>query len=187
MRMSLEFCSERYSSEVSMDSRKFLSPEEREYLESFLLARAETDTRNVAIILTALHSGARSCELLNLSWADINTDSGEIFLNTLKGGRPRPVVVPRAVRELLKRLRTLSPDRPFDISYSRLVEIWNEYRTVRKPFRCLRHSFAMRAYQRTQDIRFVQKALGHRSIANTMIYLEYEYSAQEFKKLMRVR
>lgn len=170
-----------------MDSRKFLSNEEREHLEEILLARVYFDPRNTTMLLTALHSGARAMELLSLEWSDINVESGEIYLATLKGGKPRAIAVPRLVREALKRLKTESPARPFAISYSRMVEIWNQYRPVRKPFRSLRHSFAMRAYERTKDIRFVQRALGHRSLTNTMVYLEYEYSTQEFKKLMHVR
>lgn len=172
---------------LNMDSRKFLSPEEREHLEAFLTARLDTDVRNATMLLTALHSGARPVELLSLEWSDINIQTGEIYLATLKGGKPRPVVVPRVAREALARLKTLSPARPFDISYARLVVIWHEYRPVEKPLRCLRHTFGVRAYSRTKNIHFVQRALGHRSIANTMIYLEYDYSMSEFKKLMRVR
>lgn len=171
-----------------MNPLKFLTEDERDHLESFLKARIDTDTRNAMIILTALHSGARPNELLGITWDDVNTETGEIFLRTLKGGRPRAVVVPSFVRDGLRRLKAMSPERPFDISYSRLTEVWHMYRPSRlKPFKCLRHSFAMRAYDRTKDVRFVQRALGHRSITNTMIYLEYEYTAKEYKKLMRVK
>lgn len=170
-----------------MDSRKFLSTEERERLEEFLKSQLETDTRNAAMILTALHSGARAMELLSLTWPEINTETGEIFLATLKGGRPRSIVVPKFVREALLKLKLAAPEKPFNISYQRLAEIWNMYRPGVKTFRSLRHSFALRAYERTKDIHFVQRAMGHRSIANTMVYLDYSYSASEFKKLMRVR
>lgn len=171
-----------------MNPLKFLTEDEREHLEAFLKSRIETDTRNAVVLLTALHSGARPSELLAIQWNDVNLETGEMFIRTLKGGRPRPVVVPRFVRDGLALLKAISPDKPFCISYSRLTEVWHEYRpSPLKPLKCLRHSFAMRAYSRTKDVRFVQKALGHRSINNTMIYLEYEYTAQEFKKLMRVR
>ncbi len=170
-----------------MDSRKFLSADERDRLEQHLLRCLETDGRNATMILTALHSGARANELLSLTWSDINTDTGEVYLATLKGGRPRPVVVPKIVRDALKRLKVESPERPFNISYQRLAVIWSEYRPTPKPFRCLRHSFAMHVYQRTKDIHFTQRAMGHRSISNTLIYMEYDYSMQEFKKMMRVK
>ena len=171
-----------------MDSRKFLSKDERSHFEKFLIDRIETDTRNATMLLTALHSGARPTELLNLTWSEINIQTGAIYLKTLKAGRPREIIVPKIVREALSRLKAQSPERPFDISYQRMAEIWNAYRpTPSKTLRSLRHSFAMRAYERTKDLRFVQRALGHRSLQNTQIYLEYEYSASEFKKMMRIR
>lgn len=170
-----------------MDSRKFLSVDERAHLEEFLRERLDTDLRNATLILTALHSGARQNELLNLNWSQVNVQTGEVFIETLKGGMPRVVVVPRFVRDALARLKEQSPERPFDISSSRCRELWYEYRPVAKPFHCLRHTFAMRAYGRTKDIRFTQRALGHRSITNTMVYADYCYTAAEFKKLMRVR
>lgn len=191
-----------------MDSRKFLSSEERAALETFLVERLDRDLRNATLILAAVHTGARATELLALEWTDINVETGEIVLRTLKRvkRRPgdtdadaekrrlqsqrsnaRPVVVPKLIRDALRRLKIESPERPFPLSYNRLGEIWREYRPIAKPFKALRHSFAMRAYDRTKDIRFVQKALGHESINSTMIYLEYQYTASEFKKLMRVR
>lgn len=171
-----------------MDSRKFLSQDERSYIETFCTERIETDTRNSVMILTALHSGCRPQELLNLTWDDINILNGEIFVKSLKDGAPRAVVVPKVVRDGLSKLKAMSPDKPFNISYQRMAEIWNDYRpTKQKTLRSLRHSFAMRAYERTKDIRFVQYAMGHKSISNTMVYLQYSYSAQEFKKLMNVR
>lgn len=170
-----------------MDARKFLSAEERAHLETMLIARLDTDLRNAAMFLTALHTGARANELLGLEWTDINVETGEVYLATLKGGRPRPVVVPRVVRDALARLKALAPERPFNISYQRLAELWTAYRPVPKPFRALRHTFAMHAYRRTKDIHFVQRALGHRSISNTLIYMDYEYSTAQYKKMLRIR
>jgi integrase/recombinase XerC len=170
-----------------MNSKKFLSPDERSHLETTLRERMLIDTRNAVMILTALYSGARASELLALGWNDINISSGEIMLETLKHGRERAVVVPKFVRDGLKRLKDLSPERPFDLSYNRLGEIWRLYRPVNKPFHSLRHSFAMRVYDKTKDIRFTQRALGHRNIQNTMVYADYAYSAAEFKRIMRVR
>jgi integrase/recombinase XerC len=170
-----------------MNSRKFLSDAEREHLETSLRERIETDTRNAVAILTALYSGTRASELLALDWSDINIETGEVMLKTLKRGRERAVVVPRFVRDGLKRLKALSPERPFDLSYNRLGEIWRLYRPCAKPFHSLRHSFAMRVYDKTKDIRFTQRALGHRNIQNTMVYADYAYSAAEFKRIMRVR
>lgn len=170
-----------------MDSRKFLSQVEIENLESLLKARLESEPRDATMILLALYTGARASELLALRWQDINTDNGEVFIQSLKGGRPRPVVVPRFLREALARWRALSPVRPFAISYNRLGEIWRLYRPVQKPFHSLRHTFAMRVLRKTGNVHFVQRTLGHRSINSTMVYLDYEYTSSEFRKMMRVR
>ena len=170
-----------------MNSTKYLTDAERIGLETYLRERIETDTRNAAMLLVALHSGARASELLDLTWADLNLETGTTLISTLKGGLPREVVLPRFVVRALVQLKVQSPSKPFDLSYNRLGEIWREYRPAPKPFHSLRHTFAMRAYDKTKDIRFVQRALGHKSITNTMVYADHAYSAKEFKKLMRVR
>ena len=36
----------------------------------------------------------------------------------------------------------------------------------------LRHSFAARMYAKTGDVLLVQKALGHRSVASTLVYAQ---------------
>lgn len=170
-----------------MDSRKFLSQAEVEHLDSLLRSRLDDSPRDTTMLLLALYSGARASELLAVEWRDINTDNGEVFIKTLKGGRPRPVVVPKFLRVALARLRELSPERPFPISYNRLGEIWREWRPVDKPFHSLRHTFAMQVLRKTGNVHFVQRTLGHRSINSTMVYLDYEYTSTEFRKMMRVR
>jgi len=170
-----------------MDSRKFLSPEERAALEANLERSIADHARDTAMILTALHTGARASELLALDWRDINEATGTVWLRSVKGGNDRECVVPKLVRTALARLKAVSPAKPFPISYPRLVEIWNLYKPANKPFHSLRHTFAIRAYERTRDIRFVKYALGHKSITSTMVYADRVYNASEFRKLMRVR
>ena len=75
-------------------------------------------------------------------------------------------------------------DLLFPISYSRLIQIWEHYRPTHKKFHSLRHTFAIRLYKKTKDLRLVQVALGHRNITNTMIYADYVYSQQELRKLI---
>lgn len=169
-----------------MNPRKCLSAEECEYLRDYLLSRVSNDTRNATMLLVAIESGARAQELLNIEWGDINILSGEIFIKSLKKGIPRVISVNTPVRKALRLLKTISPERPFNISYSRLAAIWLMYRPVKKPFHSLRHSFAQRAYKK-KDLRFVQLALGHRSITTTMIYLGYSYSIEEYNQNMQVK
>lgn len=170
-----------------MDKRKFLTDAERETLENTLTEHLSDDTRNAVMLLTMLYSGARPQELLELTWAEIDVESGEIFLATLKGGKPRFVVVPKHVRAGLKSLKAVSPERPFGISYSQFVNVWSVYRPCKKTLRAMRHTFAVKALKKTKNIHFVQRILGHKSISSTMVYLDYDYSTQEFKKMMGVR
>lgn len=192
-----------------MDSRKYLSPDEREYLEALLIRNLDSDLRNSLMFLTALHTGARANELLGLEWTDINLESGEVILNTLKRfknkqgldeavarrkranssrAHARTVFVPTLVTNALRRLKSDSPDRPFKIKYPRMAQLWGLYRPNKtKSLKSLRHSYAMHAYTKTKDIRFVQRALGHANIQNTMIYLDYQYTAQEYKKKMGIK
>jgi integrase/recombinase XerC len=170
-----------------MNSTKYLTDAERLGLETYLREKLDTDTRNAAMLLVALHSGARANELLALTWQDFDLETGATFIRTLKGGLPREVVLPRFVVRALVQLKVQSPLKPFDLSYNRLGEIWREYRPTPKPFHSLRHTFAMRVYEKTKDIRFTQRALGHRSITNTMVYADCAYTAIQFKKMMGVR
>jgi integrase len=170
-----------------MDSSKYLTDAERDALESNLKARLDTDTRNACLILTALFTGTRASEVLSLQWNDINLSTGEVRVNTVKGGAIRAFPIPIFLRRALEQLKIQSPNRPFALSYNRLGEIWRLYRPVAKPFHCLRHTFAMRCYRVTQDIRFTQRALGHKSIINTMIYADCANYEQQAKRVMRAK
>jgi site-specific recombinase XerD len=72
----------------------------------------------------------------------------------------------------------------FDISYKRLHQVWQEWKPVNKKLHSLRHTFAMNLYKKSKDLRLVQTAMGHRSINSTMIYQEYEYTTQEYRKYL---
>ncbi len=172
---------------IIMDSRKYLTDTECDILEVNLRARLDTETRDAAMILTALHSGARASELLALQWSDINLETGALYIQTLKGGAARAVYIPKFLLIALARLKTLSPARPFAISYNRFGEIWREYRPVAKPLHSLRHTFAMKDYRVTKDIRHTQRALGHRSVINTMVYADCANYEAQSKRVARAK
>jgi integrase len=181
-----------------MNPHKTLSKPEREALIADLRSRIDTSPRDATMLLFAIHTGLRAHEMLSLVWSDqplsdtdvgtVDPDTGIVVISrTLKHGQPRNVAVPAWLRGPLARLKETSPERPFPISYNRLGEIWRFYRNVRRPFHCLRHAFALMLHERTKDIHFVQRSLGHKNIANTLVYLDFDYSAQDFKKRMGIR
>jgi len=191
-----------------MNSTKFLTEAEREELEALLRERIDSDTRNVTMLLMALHSGARAKELLALSWENIDFANRAVWLKTLKRYKRkesdddesaerkreasaekhrRAVPLPKFLFGALEKLKLLSPDKPFNLSYSRLREVWLIYRPVKKPLHCLRHSYAINAYAKSHDILALKKTLGHSSIQSTMVYSEYDHSVNELRKIFRVR
>ena len=167
----------------SLNRNKYLLDSELERLDHILGSFIEKDPRNCLLISLGLHTGARAQELLNLTVEDLNDQDESVFIRGLKGSNDRELPLKK---DLYRGLRTkLSPTgRLFPISYHRLYQVWHQYRPVPKKFHSLRHTFAIRLYRKTKDLRLVQVALGHRNITNTMIYAEYVYSQQELRKLI---
>lgn len=169
----------------SLNKNKYLLPPEKERLLKILQDYLEQDTRNCLMIWTALRTGGRAQEILNLQKSDLNSYDESVFIRGLKGSNDREIPLPP---ELFKRLQrfaeTQNDSRLFPISYHRLYQIWELYRPIPKKFHALRHTFAIELYQKTKDLRLVQVALGHRNITNTMIYADYVYSQQELRKLI---
>jgi len=170
----------------ALNKNKYLLDPEVERLERTLERNRHENVRDVLLIELALRTGARATELLELRHVDLNTYDQTIFIRGIKGSNDRELPL---APELFERLEVYSRTVPrdetlFPISYHRLRQIWDLYRPVPKKFHSLRHTFAIRLYRKTKDIRLVQVALGHRNITNTMIYADYFYSQQELRKLI---
>lgn len=171
------------SGRYSLNKNKYLLPPEWERLEHLLKSYLQKDKRNCVLLFLALYTGARAQELLNLKTSDINTYDETIAITGLKGSNDREIPLPPWLFQQLVQLPS-ERDRIFPISYNRLRQIWQLYRPVPKKFHSLRHTFAIRLYKKTRDLRLVQVALGHRNITNTMVYADYVYSQQELRKLI---
>lgn len=167
--------------QYSLTKHKFLTDEELESLEMTLDHKLD---RNSILIQLALATGARASELLSIERRDLDPDNMSVFIKGLKSSNDRELPLKKSLFMALWRLSDNEERRPFPISYSMLNKIWQEYRPVKKSFHSLRHTFAINLYKRRRDIRLVQLALGHRSINNTMIYANYEYSQKELRKLI---
>jgi integrase len=169
----------------SLNKNKYLLEPEYERLEQLLGQFMGSDTRNCLLLMLAIRTGARAQELLNLQKVDLNAYDETVFIRGLKGSNDREIPLPSPLfAKLLSYSALQEGTRLFPISYSRLNQIWEHYRTTPKKFHSLRHTFAIRLYQKTKDLRLVQVALGHRNITNTMVYADYIYSQQELKKLI---
>ncbi len=169
----------------SLNKTKYLLEPELKHLEETLTRFRDTDVRNVLLLELALKTGARAQELLNLCRMDLNAYEETVLIKGLKGSSDRELPIARPLFERLMRFAGGVPgEKIFDITYNRFREIWTLYRPVPKKLHALRHTFAIRLYKKTKDIRLVQVALGHRNITNTMVYADYVYSQSELRKMI---
>lgn len=154
------------------------------------------DRRNAFIITLALECGLRASEVLGLTVKDFDPSEATIFIRSYKGSNARQLPIrPSLARSLQKYVlehsgkdlwHQLDESAPiFDITYPRLHQLWCYYTPNKdKTFHSLRHTFAVQMYMRTQDIKAVQLALGHRKIDNTMVYVDFVYTQTKMRKLM---
>jgi site-specific recombinase XerD len=177
--------SQRKRQRYSLNKTKYLLEPEADALELTLSRFADKDTRNVLLLELALRTGARAQEILNIQRSDLNAYEETVLIRGLKGSSDREIPISRALFQRLMEFAAKSPsEKIFDITYNRFRDIWVNYRPTPKKLHALRHTFAIRLFKKTKDLRLVQMALGHRNITNTMVYADYVYSQSELRKLI---
>jgi integrase len=133
-------------------------------------------------------TGCRFNEGFNLRWQDINPETSTVTITPLKGSNARQLKISQRLIGLLSGLRKKWPTYIFR---NPKIDPWkssrrfrNEYMFQRRraatklnqprlnliSFKSLRHYYACRLYESTKDILFVQRQIGHRSLANTVRY-----------------
>jgi type 1 fimbriae regulatory protein FimB len=176
------------SPDTAVDPRKknFLTEAE---VESLLKAarKGRHRVRNYAMLLLAFRHGLRVSELINLRMADLDLDTGRLFVRRLKGSlstsHPLEGDEIRALRAWLRQ-RINAP-----CCNSPLVFVSERGPMTRQAFNyicakigkrarlsinvhphMLRHSCGFALANRGCDTRLVQDYLGHRNITHTQIY-----------------
>lgn len=142
------------------------------------------ENRDATLLWLLINTGGRATEILNLKFQDLNLNDETVFIKGIKNSNDRELPLPPWLFARLTRSPQAPDSRIFPISYNRLRQIWQLYRPVAKKLHSLRHTFAIRLYSRTKDLRLLKTALGHRSISNTMIYADYLYQREELRKLL---
>ena len=158
---------------------RFLSDDERERL--FTGCRASLYPRLYPLVLTAMLTGARRGELLVLTWADIELDSGVARLGRTKNGDRRTLVLLPQVIEALRPF--LSSDKSryvFGSTQSRhqrpasIDTAWRHAiaRASIQDFRFhdLRHCCASYLAQANVPLNVIADVLGHRRMDMTRRY-----------------
>jgi len=145
-----------------------------------------TKTRNRVAFRLVKECGLRPIEVSNLTLKQIDLNSGRIYPETAKGGGARVLKLKSETLALLKQLisaRNLSLKEKIFPCSKTLQKNWNKLRNklaerLGKPelkqirLYDLRHFYGTMLYQRTMDIVHVQRKMGHRSIKNTLVYID---------------
>lgn len=154
------------------------------------LLSAITDPRDKAIFALAARLGLRASEVGKLRLAQLNLDTGELYVHRLKGSVSAEHLLPPRVLRLIKaylRVRGKQPGPLFlsreglPISRSTLDRLMKRYgRAAGLPaskchFHALKHTAGMLALQHG-DLADVQALLGHKDPKSTQVYADVHNS-----------
>jgi integrase len=137
--------------------------------------------------LLSLHCGLRAGEIFNLTWADINTQAGRIYILDTKTAKNRTTYMTNAVKQMFLQKKvgkknafvfTNSDGRKVkEVSraYDRIVKKlgFNENvddRRQKVVFHTLRHTYASWLVQQGEPLFVVKEMLGHSTMAMTERY-----------------
>lgn len=142
-----------------------------------------TGQRDRCMLKLMLNSGLRASEVLNLTWREVDVHTGKLTVRRGKGGKDRQLWVNDDVLEQMRAWRARSPVSPYcfpTLKGTRIYDAALREMVKRRGIKAgitkdvhphmLRHTYATELYRETKNIRLVQKALGHASLATTMIY-----------------
>ncbi len=131
------------------------------------------------VVITAVYTGMRRGEILNLKWDDINFERNLIQIDETKSGSPRDVPMSDFLRETMLALKSRSSHE-----YVFVNRLGKPYRDVRESFsralkkaqikdctfHTLRHTAASFLVMSNVDLVTVKEILGHKTIQMTMRY-----------------
>jgi integrase/recombinase XerD len=157
--------------------------------ETHLLLEAVKDTpRDSAILHVLAYCGLRVGELCRLAVEDVDLSSNILHVRSGKGDRDREVIIEEKTRTAIDRYTTeralagQSGGRLFPVSpvtVERMVRSNAERARINRRVtpHMLRHTLATTLLARGCDIRYIQKLLGHASVATTQIYTHVDTAA----------
>lgn len=142
--------------------------------------------KHKALVETTYGSGLRSSEAIKIQWIDLNFNEKIIRIDNGKGGRDRIVrLSDKAIEHLKEWQKAQKPesryvfnsgkeDKPLTMRSFQQILIRASERAGLKinvfPHR-LRHSFGTHLAKQGVNLRYIQKALGHKSIRTTERYI----------------
>jgi len=144
--------------------------------------------RDLVMLEVFLSTGVRLSELVNLDIADVDLDGKRITIHA-KGGHVETRFVNSDLRATLRKYLRRRADMPSHASALFLsnrneristrqvqtrFEQWLAWAGIARPgltVHSLRHTFASRLYRKTHDLVLVGKAMGHRTVEASRVYV----------------
>lgn len=167
---------------------KFLSETEYEDLSRRVRRCSE---RHSIILKMYMYTAARANEGLKVRLRDLDYDSKSVYIRANKNSNDRDIPLPHwFFYQLWHYAHTVCKqpdDRIFPFCYTIINRLWHVHKPVKKNFHSLRHTLAIRVFRQSRDIKLVQILLGHKSIMNTMVYLNFVYSQDEMKRILKAK
>ena len=162
-----------------------LTPEEETALLAVFNRRYPTAFRNRTMIELALNTGMRVGDLVNLTWNDIELDTGRCHIKQGKGKKDRVIFIKAEILSDMTDLAAKMNRERSGLVFTTIQgkSLYGQYLrrmiaekakkagiTKRVHFHLLRHTYLTRLYGRTKDLRLVQEVAGHAHIGTTQIY-----------------
>jgi integrase/recombinase XerC len=154
--------------------------EQKRLLDVLAAADGPEAKRDRMLVELLLGTGVRIGSALGLDVVDLDFEHAEITLRTTKGDRPAIAVLPAALSGRLKAFVANRVDGPVFLAGDRRISTRHVQRRLAgwlakanvagKSAHAFRHTFATRIYEATGDLQLTQQALGHASIASTVVY-----------------
>jgi len=147
-----------------------------------------------SIVITALNTGMRRGELLNLKWQDVDLHNRKITVKKPKNNELRVIPINKTLyRELSELSEQSESDYVFCNGDGQAIgDIKKSFATALKKaeiedfrFHDLRHTFGSYLVMKGIDLKTVQQVMGHKVIKTTMRYshLSPEYVQQAIERL----
>ena len=180
----INLCKKRKVNVPDINVREFMKPEPFENVKYFddwsviekIISNAADHFK--PIILFSIYSGMRISAVLNLKWSDIKGETFNISVKDkrFKGGRIVTKQIYPPMREVLDSLPKVN-DYVFTYKGERILSVKKAWKRALEraglphvSLHTLRHTHATWFYQKTHDIKAVQKSLNHTSSKTTEKY-----------------
>lgn len=130
------------------------------------------------IIITALNTGMRKGEILNLKWSNVDFKNGVIIVEGTKNGEIRKIPMNQKLTQTLEGAKKVSKgDYAFSENGKPYLDVKTGWWTALEragvenfTFHGLRHTFGSRLGMAGVDIKTIAELMGHKDIKMTMRY-----------------